>query len=125
MNSNGARASFSRLVLCVALAVALGAGKKEDDSAAVDEALKHLDSADWKERRQAEQQLVDIGEPAAAAIKRILPETKDAETRTHLDAALRRIEQNDRIGASIVTLHLKNAPPEEALEALNTQSRVP
>jgi hypothetical protein len=100
-----------------------GAPVPEDHGGAA--LLVRLSSDDWKQRQQAEEDLVRGGESARPLIRRWLDgpgAALDAETRSRLEAALRRIDDNRAAGPSFVTLHMKDAPPAEVAAELFRQA---
>jgi hypothetical protein len=143
-------ASFARIgVLCVIAALlsarpgsavaADGAASRPPTTApaiAVDPAdlLRRMASDDWKQRQAAERELVRLGEDALPAINAMLNgdgaaaaggAKLDAETRARLQGARRQIAEDGALGATYVTLHLKDAAPAEAVAALAKASRGP
>ena len=63
-----------------------------------------------------------MGEAARPIIHELLSRAlPDAETRTRLEAALAQIDENRVIGASFITMHLKDATPRSVFEELSRQ----
>ncbi|HEX2973039.1 MAG TPA: HEAT repeat domain-containing protein, partial [Tepidisphaeraceae bacterium] len=88
----------------------------------VDAVIGQLSADDWKTRQQAQERLVQIGEPAVDPLRRLVRDTQDEEVRTRAEAALRQIETNDRSGPTLVTLHLNNAPLPMVISELAKQA---
>lgn len=120
--------------------MAAGVGASDTDSSGAGGSgsqalLERLSSDDWRQRQQAEEELVRSGEAARPLIQRWLTgdgattagngKALDAETRSRLEAALRRIDDNRAAGTSFVTLHLKDAPPGEVAAELFRQAGAP
>ncbi|HET6250603.1 MAG TPA: hypothetical protein VFE47_23145 [Tepidisphaeraceae bacterium] len=88
----------------------------------IDSFLPRLGSDSWKQRQEAVQELVRMGEDARPMIHELLSRNiADGETRTRLEAALSQIDENRLIGASFITIHLKNATPKAVFEELSRQ----
>jgi hypothetical protein len=87
--------------------------------------IAKLSSDVFKERQQAQDQIVAIGEPARASIKSLMETTKDAELRTAAESILARIPdqsaRSDPSKGTLVSLHFANAPAQEAYESLYHQ----
>ena len=87
--------------------------------------LTRLASDQWQVREAAEQQIVGMGEAARPLVAELLTKTTDAEARARLKLALERIDQDRISGASIITLHMKDATPRQAFDALSRQCFAP
>jgi hypothetical protein len=94
--------------------------------------LRRLASDDWKQRQAAERDLVRLGDDALPAIDAMLNAREpdggiklDAEARARLQAARRQIAEDRELGATYVTLHLKEAAPADAVAALAKAARGP
>lgn len=86
-----------------------------------DQSLKELANADWRQRRQAVQHLIQIGPGADAMLKELLRRDLDQETRKNVEAALQLVRDNRLLGASLVTLHARNSSPIKVFEQLAQQ----
>jgi hypothetical protein len=91
--------------------------------AQIDAAIKDLSADTWKERQTAQETLVSFGEDAIALLRPLIDRTKDEEVRTRAGAALRQIEENAQVGASIVTLSFKDAKPQQVFAEIAQQAR--
>ena len=94
-----------------------------DVEAEVRALLPGLATRDSTKRQQAEDELVELGEPAKAVIERVLesPEADNVEVRTRLESAILRIDADRLTGPSYVTLRLKDAKPADAFSELSKQ----
>lgn len=93
----------------------------DDLDARVVEIARDLSADEFATRQRAEDALVELGQPAMSPLQRLLETTGDAEARARLQSAIKRIEEQDRLGPTYITLHLRNASAEEAFEALSAQ----
>lgn len=73
-------------------------------------------------REKAQVELVAAGQDAVPALNKLLETTKNPEARDQAKLALKQIGENHRMGATLVTLHVKDMHPREALAALEKQS---
>lgn len=74
-----------------------------------------LSSTSWAARDAAQHKLVGLGDSAEPVLKEALARKLDEETRTRVEAALQRIEENKLLGATIITLHAKDEPANDVL----------
>jgi hypothetical protein len=88
----------------------------------VDGAIKTLSSDNWKARQAAQDALVALGEEAIPRLRQLSDKADDEEVRTRCAAALHQIEENSLVGPSAVTLHVKDAKPQEVFDQLAKQS---
>jgi hypothetical protein len=91
-------------------------------SAKIEAAIKALSSDSWKERQAAQDVLVTLGDEIVPRLRKLATQSGDEEVRTRAGAALRQIEENAHLGPSIVTLHLKDAKPQDVFAALGKQA---
>lgn len=89
--------------------------------ARVVEIARDLSADEFATRQRAEDALVELGQPAMSSLQRLLETTDDAEALSRLQSAIKRIEEQVRLGPTLITLHLRNASAEEAFEALSAQ----
>lgn len=89
--------------------------------------LSELAGPDSTQRQQAEDNLVEMGEPARPIIEELLKSAAadNVEIRTRLESALLRIEADRLTGPSYVTLRLKDATPAAAFSELSKQAQAP
>ena len=83
--------------------------------------VKQLGADDWRQRESAQKQLVAMGQDATPALEQAVKDAPDDETRSRASAALEQIAQNRLIGASVITLHLKDVSPQAIFEAISAQ----
>ncbi len=112
------------ILLLALLATPAAAAPATQPSALIDTLLRQLAADDWKVRQQAQERLVDLGEPAVEALKRLAAETRDEEARTRAEAALRQIAERDRSGPTLITLQLNDVPLQVAVEEIARQAKV-
>lgn len=91
-------------------------------SAKVEAAIKALSSDSWKERQAAQDTLVTLGDEIVPRLRKLASQASDEEVRTRAGAALRQIEENNQLGPSSITLHVKDAKPQEVFAALGKQA---
>ncbi len=89
---------------------------------AIDHLIEQLGSDNADERDSAQQQLVDLGASAAPSLQKAADTSSDPEIRSRAAAALAQMKEQDSNAASIVTLHLKDTPLQEALDAIGKQA---
>lgn len=88
----------------------------------VEALIRQLSADEWRQRESAQEQLVLLGQDARQPLERLLGDpARDEETRSRAEAALAQIAENESIGASIVTLRVRNARPQEIFERLSRQ----
>ena len=73
-------------------------------------------------RDSAQGALISAGQDSIPALQKLLESTSNPEARDQAKLALKQIEENQRIGVTLVTLHLKDTPAKEAFEALKKQT---
>ncbi|MGF1635050.1 MAG: hypothetical protein ACFCVE_14450 [Phycisphaerae bacterium] len=93
------------------------------EGVAVDALLADLAAADWPRREAAQAALVDRGEPVLPALKQALSTVTDLESRSRIEAAIRQIDENARVGASRITLVYEDEPAKNVYDALLAQAR--
>jgi hypothetical protein len=91
--------------------------------AQIEAAIRDLSSDTWKQRQAAQDKLVSFGEDAIAVLRPLIEKTRDEEVRTSAGAALRRIEENAQVGASLITLNVKDAKPQDVFAEIAKQAR--
>jgi hypothetical protein len=89
----------------------------------IDDAINQLSSDDWKARQSATQRLIQLADDALPRLQHVADTATDDEVRTRAAAAVAQIEENKITGASLVTLHLKDAPAAQAFAELAHQAR--
>jgi len=92
------------------------------NSNVVDNLIKQLGSDSAQDRDSAQKQLVDLGQTAIPALKKAADDNDDPEIRSRAAAALAQFKDLDANGVSLITLHMQNAPVQDVLNALGTQS---
>ncbi|HEY7116108.1 MAG TPA: HEAT repeat domain-containing protein [Tepidisphaeraceae bacterium] len=93
------------------------------DSAKIGAAIKALSADSWKERQAAQDTLVGFGSEVVGRLQDLANAAEDEEVRTRAAAALRQIEEGAEIGGSVVTIHVKDARPQDVFEQLGKQAR--
>jgi hypothetical protein len=87
--------------------------------------IDQLSSADPRQRRQASEKLIALGEDARPLLEDLLQHTNDLDVITRAQAALEQIDEDRMVGPSYVTLHFKNAPAGVVAAELGRQSFAP
>lgn len=90
----------------------------------IDALIADLGGDSWRTRQKAQEELVEMGEVVRPRLLEILRQTHDEEVRTRAQAALRQLDQRRATGASLLSLHLKNASPQQVFAELARQSGV-
>jgi hypothetical protein len=109
-------------VIIAALVIALpspGVPAAEQD---VQGLIAQLKSDDWRARQEAVDKLVAMGDLAIPHLRQLVATTQDNEVRTRAASALARIDEQRRVGASVVTLKLTGVPASKAFEDLFRQA---
>src|SRR4051812_25190482 len=88
----------------------------------IEELVKQLAAEPWEVRQKAQDALVQYGIDVRPRLNALLKETRDEEVRTRVEAALRQIEENRTTGASLITLHMKQAKPQEIFQEISRQA---
>src|SRR5215212_6317294 len=91
------------------------------DEARIEQLIRELSADAWQTRQKAQDALVQYGLDIRPRLSTVLRDTKDEEARTRVEAALRQIEENRTTGASLITLHMKNAKPAEVFAEISRQ----
>lgn len=91
----------------------------------IEQLVAQLSSPDWKERRAAQEKLASRGRSAEAALREIAGRSSlDPEARKGLDVVLRRIDEDQKVARTLVTLKYTAAKPSEIYEALGKQAHI-
>lgn len=93
-------------------------------SAEVESLIVQLNNDNWRVRQAAQDKLIAFGDAVAPRIEQLLKETAAEEVRTRAAAILRQIETQSRLAPTPITLHLKDASPKQAIEAIAQQAKV-
>ncbi|HWE36073.1 MAG TPA: hypothetical protein VG406_05820 [Isosphaeraceae bacterium] len=101
------------------LGIAPGPGPEADPTSLV----ARLGSPRFVEREEATRSLQDLGEKALPAL-RAARESKDPEVRTRVAALVDRIESELIVRPTLVTLHFRDRPIKEVVQALADQSKL-
>jgi hypothetical protein len=88
----------------------------------IEQLLPQLSAENWRERQQAQDALVQLGQDARPRLLQLLQTTDDEELRSRVEAALRQIEANRATGTSYITMHLKDATPQQVFAELSRQA---
>lgn len=110
------------LALGTARALATDAKDQQSPPGLFDKLIADLSSDDWKTRDHAQQELARFGPAAAPRLKERLSGSNDPDLRTRLEGILKQIEEDAAGGPTFVTLHLKDAAPQDAFEELAKQA---
>ncbi len=110
------------LLSAAALGVAPSDGRHAAD---MEKWITQLTSDDWKERQQAMEKLVALGDDAVPRLNKLADAADDGEVRTRAAAAIRQIEENRIAGTSLVTMNVENVPVAQALAEITRQARAP
>src|SRR5258706_5365739 len=118
-----------RAILAVTLllsAAALGVAPSDGRHAAdMEKWITQLTSDDWKERQQAMEKLVALGDDAVPRLNKLAEAPNAGEAGPRAAAAIRQIEENRIAGTSLVTMNVENVPVAQALAEIPRQARAP
>lgn len=84
--------------------------------------IAQLGAESWQTRQKAQEALTQYGPSIRPRIQRLLAESGDEEVRTRAEAILRRLDEGRFSGPSMITLHVKNAPPQDVFAQIAKQS---
>ena len=96
-------------------------GEATQLSADLGSLTRQLSNPDWHQRRAAREALVRLGDDAKPALEALVQTAPEEETRHQAQEALGQIEENRTLGPSYITLHVKNARPEEVFAEISRQ----
>ena len=88
----------------------------EPDSGQIDREVARLSSERWTDRRDAVDNLIQMGPPAELRLRRLVERSPSPEVRMRAQSAIRRIGGMRRTQPALVTLELEEAPAKEAFE---------
>jgi hypothetical protein len=92
--------------------------------------IRRLSAGSWKERQAAQARLVQLADQTRPQLEALLnpqPDTPalDDETRNRVIAALRQIDEDDRTGPSLITIHAHDLEPLEVFADIARQAKSP
>lgn len=90
--------------------------------ASVDTLLRQLSADDWAQREAAQKELVQIGDSALPSLRDLARTTTDEEVRQRAEIAIRKIEDQQLVGQTLVTLDMTDAPAEQVFAEIARQS---
>src|SRR5690348_15161095 len=126
-------ATFAMTVFAVALATHVstaqaadpptGSGQAGGESviSSPEKLLESLSNPDWRERRDAIHQLIQLGPAGDEAVKNLLKRNLDHEQRKNVGLALQLIEDNRLFGPSLITLHVSGATAANVFKSIGEQ----
>lgn len=85
--------------------------------------IEQLGAEEWTTREAASTSLIDFGPSIIHRLQAALVDADDPEVRSRLETAIAQINENELIGASIISLDFVDAPIVEVIDALNRQAR--
>src|SRR5690348_11873195 len=86
-----------------------------------DKLLESLSNPDWRERRDAIHQLIQLGPAGDEAVKNLLRRKLDHEQRKNVGLALQLIQDNRLFGPSLITLHVSGATAANVFKSIGEQ----
>src|SRR5215218_10252214 len=111
---------WSSIVLL--LFVVAGTARGEDQSRLAG-LVSRLSSESWKERKEAMEKLVAVGEEALPLLHQLADHNDDGEVRARAASAIGQIEENRQTGMTLVTLRMEDVPAQQAVAELARQAR--
>ena len=94
----------------------------QPSGASIEQLIKQLGSDDPTDRDAAQQQLASRGSAAVDALKDAAAHNDDLEVRSRAASALAKIGEHTAFDTSPITLHLKDAPQQDAMNAIAAQA---
>jgi hypothetical protein len=91
-------------------------------TAGIDQLINQLGSDSSDERDLAQKKLVDAGRAALPALTKAAESSTDPEIRSRAAAALAQLKEHDDNDVSLITVHMKNAPAQDVLNAISSQA---
>jgi hypothetical protein len=108
-------------VILLISAAAQGAPQTTD----IDAWITQLTSDDWKQRQQAMEKLVALGDDAVPRLTKLADSADDGEVGTRAAAASRQIDDYRIAGTSLMTMKVDDGPVAQALAEISRQARAP
>ncbi len=106
------------LLLIPPLAPAQPTTQPTTQTASIDALLRDLGAADFAARERAQHDLIAAGGPARPGVERLAHDSPDPEVKSRAAAVLRALNDTAAFSPTRLTLHLKDAAPAAALQAL-------
>jgi len=86
-----------------------------------DELVRQLSGNDWRQRRQATDELVRLGADAEPLLEELIRRSPTEEGRKNAEAARELIRDERMLGPSLITLHVARASPREVFAEISRQ----
>ena len=124
-------ATFAVAAIAVAIAIPVSSARAGDppgqsggDSviSSPEKLLESLSNPDWRERRDAIHQLIQLGPAGDEAVKNLLRRNLDHEQRKNVGLALQLIQDNHLFGPSLITLHVNGATAVDVVASIGEQA---
>src|SRR5438552_5736350 len=90
-----------------------------------DQLLQALAGPDWRQRRQAIHEIIELGPQADARVADLLKRSLGQEQRKNVELALQLIRDNRLFGPSLITLHVKDSPATNVFALIAAQCGAP
>jgi hypothetical protein len=87
----------------------------------VESLIAQLSADEWSAREEAQEKLTALGASVLPRLQRVVSESGNEESRQRADSAIARIRERQMIGASLVTLHVKNAALKDIFAEISRQ----
>jgi hypothetical protein len=84
--------------------------------------LVSLSNPDWRARRDAIHQLIQLGGAGEEAVRDLLRQNLDHEQRKNVGLALQLIQDNRLFGPSLITVHVKGASASDVFNSMGRQA---
>ncbi|CAN5457522.1 hypothetical protein BH09PLA1_BH09PLA1_30300 [soil metagenome] len=88
----------------------------------IDSLIAQLSADEWRTREDAQDELVALGDAAIGRLRVAVAENPSVEARQRAQAAINRINERQVTGASLITLHMKNATLSDVFAEISRQS---
>lgn len=93
-----------------------------DTAKEMESLIADLSSDSWQVRQKAQDGLAQLGPQVRPRLTQLLQQTNDEEVRTRAEAILRQVDETRNTGASLITMHLKQASPKKVFAELSRQA---
>jgi hypothetical protein len=91
----------------------------------IDRLVRQLGHPAWRVRERAQESLTELGFGAEPRLRELLRSPIDSQARLGVQRALERTAADRRLGATLVSLHVKAAAPQDVFAELARQGQVP
>jgi hypothetical protein len=110
---------------CAGLLITAALAAQTPSALSDDRLLQSLAGPDWRQRRQAIHEIIELGPQADGRVSDLLKRNLDQEQRKNVELALQLIRDNRLFGPSLISLNVKDAPAASVIDSVATQCAGP